>query len=150
MALGTAFDLLRSGDFSGSFGALFVSQEEVDRSALVAERDLALNERLVAVGRISREEELRRMQNIAANRADTGAIFKQPGTNVAEGFTSGWAEGADRIQSGIRNTVGGVLNWGLGSIPWQVWAGLAVWGLWQTGLLSAGLAFLRRRIVKAA
>lgn len=145
MAIRSSWNLLTDGDLTGAFGALFVPQEEVDRSAVLAERDLALNRRLVEVGRISQDEELRRMQNIAANRADTGAIFHLDGTNPLDGFKEGWAEGANRIQTGIRSTVGGVLNWGFGSIPWQVWVLVLLWGAWQLGFLE----LIKRRIAKA-
>jgi hypothetical protein len=144
MALLPALRFASSGNFSEAFGSLFVSQEEFDRGAAADSALERLNNQAYEQGRISSEENLRRLQNINANRLDTGAIFQQEGTNVAAGFVAGWKEGADRIQSGIKNTVGGVLNWGLGSIPWQVWVGLLIYGAWQLGLF----ALLKRRIAK--
>lgn len=58
-----------------------------------------------------------------------GKLFEQPGASPAEGFQEGLADGADNIRKFVSKGINGVVGTSLRIIPWQVWAGLAIYGL---------------------
>jgi hypothetical protein len=136
MALAESIKSLWRGNFKDAANYLFVSQDEVDRGRMLDDKLSAINKADYERGLYSQDQYLKTIANLQANAFQPGGIFEQEGTAPAAGFVEGLKEGAVNMQQGVKNAVGGSINFGLGVIPWQVWVIATVYLAWRFGLIK--------------
>lgn len=148
MGITSAFKSLTRGDFSDSFGYLWVPESEIARSN---EADSKLAEIIAndaARGIISAEQAQEAYGRIAQNAFQPGGILSQPGTNVTKGFLEGAGDGADAIRKGVGNTINGVFGLVTRLVPWQLWlVGLAVVAVWAWPFAGPFIVTTGKRLI---
>lgn len=133
MALGETLKSWRNGQWRDGLNYLFVSQDEVDRGRAADTQLEALVKADYERGVITAAQRDLTDSRIGDNSFAPGGIFSQDGTDIVGGFQEGLKEGANNIQKGVHDAVGGTINFGLGMIPWQAWVLLAIYLAWRFG-----------------
>lgn len=136
MALWESIKSLARGNFSDAAAYLWVDQETVDSGRAADSQLEALAKRDLDRGIYSPEQYQVTMDRLAANKFEPGGIFDQEGTDVVGGFMDGAKEGLNNIQTSVKESVRGTINFSLGFIPWQAWILIALYLAWRFGWLK--------------
>lgn len=136
MALWEALKSLAHGNVSDATGYLFISQDEVDRGRAYDSQLEAMVKNDYAKGIITDDQLALTMGRIQAQSFNPGGILSQEGTNVASGLGEGALEGLNNVQSTVKESIRGTLNYGFGFIPWQAWVLVSLYIAWRVGWLN--------------
>ena len=152
MALASAWKSLTSGNFENAFNYLFIPQDVEDQSTEVDSRWEKFLQGQVAAGKETSEQAARTLQNIDSTDVATGAVFTNPDLSPWNGFQQGFQEGLNNEADLVKGTLNTVAGKGVEAIwraiPWWVWVGAGIYGLWWIGLLGPLIRSTVRRVAK--
>ena len=107
---------------------LFVSQEDIDTQTQVNTAQQANLRRQQEEKIISQEEFAASLKGSQENTFEKA--FAEPGNSPSDAFSDSVKENFDKLTTGVRNTIGGVIKFAGGTLfkilPWWLWAILAV------------------------
>jgi hypothetical protein len=152
MALASAWKSLTSGNLENAFNYLFIPQDVEDQSTAIDSRWEQFLQQQVATGKETQEQAARTLQNIDSTDVATGAVFTNPDLSPWNGFQQGLQEGLDNESNLVKKTLNTVAGTGISAIwkalPWWVWVGAGIYGLWWIGLLGPIVRSAVRRVSK--
>ncbi len=133
MGLGSAWGQIVNGKYGDAFSYLMVSDSTI-------ETDRATDAKLSALNEKRREEGFYDPETYAAAQGHLqGGTIDQQLTNPETSPLGGFQQSIQDSVSGVSKGIQSVTSFSLGSvfrlIPWQVWAGLVIYGLFMTSAL---------------
>lgn len=94
----------------------------------------ALNQAALDRGAITQAEYDQSSANLA--KSDSSAYSGQMADAFGEGWKDGYNAETNGIKSALNSVAGGVTGFVWKSIPWWIWLGAALFGLWYFGILQ--------------
>lgn len=135
MGISSAWSAWRRGEsWEKTFGYLYVSEAEIKRGLDADNKLDALNRQAFESGKWTGDQ----YAGASARAAETSmdALLTDPQSSPWAGFQEGLAEGKQNVQDTIKAGLSSPIQFGLGSIPWEIWALALAWGAWKLGLLD--------------